>query len=202
MELLEKAVKSSSDNSDYCLALALAYDQRYIANQDFKDLEWAETFYKKTLELDENNEEANYQLAICAAKKGMWEECVNYCNRVLGINDKSVQAYNQMGLAMYCNSDYDTAISMYKKAIEIAPEFSETYNNYAFVLEKQGNFEESIKMFKKYIKLLHVQASNKSLKSRVDELAKKEDSTKVQIRAIEEHIKQLENSIKTKNQES
>ncbi|OGI01534.1 MAG: hypothetical protein A2Y25_03450 [Candidatus Melainabacteria bacterium GWF2_37_15] len=179
IKLLEKAVEKDPHNSTYFMALGQAYDKRGAVNFSFDDLELAISAYLKCAELNPENEEVNYLLAICSAKKGLWEDCVKYCKRVIEINDKSERAYNQMGLAMYCSGDYDTAISMYKKAIETNPEYGDTYNNYGFVLEKQGNFTEAIKVFKKYLQY------SKDVEA---------------VKSLRKHIVELEESINSKNQ--
>jgi superkiller protein 3 len=132
------------------------------------------------VELKFEMEEAHYRLAINYAKKGMWQETVSYCNNVIKLNPLSARAYNQLGLALYCNGEVDEAIENYKKAIEIKPDYAVTYNNLGYALEKHGNFTEAVDSFNNFIKLT------------VDE-----ESSNV----IKEHIKELELSISIKEKD-
>ncbi len=170
IKLLEKAVEKDNENFGYYMALGQAYDKKSRAEHNFNDLDAAMFSYIRCIELNPENEEANYLLAICSAKKGQWEDCVKYCRKVIEINNDSEKAYNQMGLAMYCSGDYDAAISMYKKALEINPEYADAYSNYGYVLEKQGNFTEAVKIFKKHLALCKDRDALTSLKKHVAEL--------------------------------
>jgi tetratricopeptide (TPR) repeat protein len=134
-----------------------------------RDIDKAIEAYKSALKLDAKNEEGNYRLSICYARKGMWEKCVNCCKKVLEINSNSALAYNQYGLALFCREDFDNSIIMYRKALVIQPDFASAYYNIGNVYEKQGDFKAAVEALRKYIELSS-DKDNSHLKTRIKDL--------------------------------
>lgn len=58
-------------------------------------------------------------------------------------NPHDVDAYNQLGLALYRQGNLAEAIAAYKKALQINPSLTEVYSNLALALYKQGNLREA-----------------------------------------------------------
>ncbi|MDD3013106.1 MAG: tetratricopeptide repeat protein [Candidatus Gastranaerophilales bacterium] len=175
-EYINKAMDLSPSNTEYKFSLAMIYDKKSEISADAQDINQAIDTYVNALKLDPQNEDGNYRLAICYAKKGLWDECVNYCKKVLEINNNSAIAYNQYGLALFCREDFDNSIIMYRKALVIQPDFASAYYNIGNVYEKQGDFKAAVEAFKKYTEL----------------------SSEKDITHLKEHIKALETSIKLK----
>ena len=187
-----KAITISSDNIEYIFGLAKAYDRRSDTSGTMKDIDAAIESYLQIVVMDSMHEEANYRLAICYAKKGMWEESVNYCKKVIEINNKSAEAHNQLGLALYCRSDIDTAIIMYKKSIALNPAYTQAYYNLGYALEKHGNFKEAIETFNKYIDLTPAGDGIQEIKEHIKEL---KESIDIKLNKIKKTSKPAESPV-------
>jgi len=150
---ISKAIEFAPSNPEYVLGLAFVYDKKSEITADSNDIDEAIQAYINALNFDPASEDINYRLAICYARKGLWDECVNYCKKVLEINGNSSIAYNQYGLALFCKEEIDDSIIMFRKAIVIQPDFASAYHNLGNSYEKQGDFKAAVESFNKYIEL-------------------------------------------------
>jgi tetratricopeptide (TPR) repeat protein len=170
IENINRAIVMKPENIEYFLALAQIYDKKSDSSGMIADIDEAISAYEKVLSINNNLEEPNYRLAVCYAKKGLWEESVYSCKEVIKINPKSAVAHNQLGLALYCKGDIDEAILMYQKAIELDKNFDIAYKNLGYAYEKQGNFRDSVNMFTKYASIVNDPMEIDSINSHIKEL--------------------------------
>lgn len=169
IEQISMALVLDPDNIDYKIALAKIYEKK---SESFgaSSLDQAITIYNEVFEVNPKLENVNYKLAVCYAKKGLWSESVKFCQNVIDLNPNSFEAYNQLGLAMYCSDDIDYAILMYKKAININLGFIEAYKNLALALEKQDKTDEAVMYYTKYIQNAPKSEEIEQLKLHINEL--------------------------------
>jgi tetratricopeptide (TPR) repeat protein len=111
------------------------------------------TYLKKAIELDKNNQTALYLLASLLNEQNS-DDCVQYYEKCIKINNKFYLAYNGLGNFYLKYNQFDKAESCYTKAIEINPKRSaKIYKNRAYLREKQKKNEEAKNDLKSYLKL-------------------------------------------------
>lgn len=172
IEQVSMACALNPKNLEYKVGLAYIYEKKSESN-GFQFLEYAINIYNEILPSGMFAELCNFRLSICFAKKGEWEDSVKFCQKAIELNPYSYEAYNQLGLAIYCNGDIDSAISFYKKSLTINSTFLDAYKNIAFAYEKKNEIKEAIYYFNKFVEL----APNAS-----------------EIEIIKEHLKELKNT--------
>lgn len=83
----------------------------------------------------------NLSAAIAAARKA------------IQVNPNDVDAYNQLGLALYRQGNFLDAIAAYEAALKINPSLAEVYSNLALALYKQGKVAEARTAYQQAVSL-------------------------------------------------
>ncbi len=73
--------------------------------------------------------------------------------KMISINPKDAEAYNDMGIAYYRKGNYDMAIELYEKAIRVNPKYSDAYYNMGLSYREKGDEERVMFYMKKAAKL-------------------------------------------------
>lgn len=142
-------IKLENDSTERSNRLCLLSERLSIK----KNTSEAFTSLKKAIELDENNQTALYLLASLLNKQNS-NDCVQYYEKCLKINNKFYLAYNGLGNFYLKSSQFDKAELCYSKAIEINPKRSaKIYKNRAYLKEKQKKTSEAKNDLKNYLKL-------------------------------------------------
>lgn len=132
--------------------IAKIFENKNSFNKDFTFLDTAIDMYKKIIEADSSNFDAYLALSICYAKKGDWEDSVNYCKEAIKTNPKSYEANNQMGLVYYCCNEVKDAINYYETALNLKPDGDyKIYSNLGYAYEKIGEIDKAVKIFSKLV---------------------------------------------------
>jgi len=92
-----------------------------------------------------------FTLAVQNHKNNNLEVAKNLYNKVLKINPKFINAYNNLGVIFKELKDYPKAIDSLKKAIEIEPNYVEAYNNLGVVFQEIEEYQKAIHCFEKVI---------------------------------------------------
>lgn len=106
---------------------------------------------QKAASLDSNDPEIPYELSLCYAKLGQWDQTIASCKDVLAINPEFTKAYNQLGLAYYCTNDFEHALENYQNALKIDPEYITALNNLAYTYEKLEQYNKAVESFSAYL---------------------------------------------------
>lgn len=118
-----------------------------------KDMSEALTLLKKAIELDKNNQTALYLLGSLLNEQNS-NDCVQYYEKCIKINNKFYLAYNGLGNFYLKSNQFDKAELCYTKAIEINPKRSaKIYKNRAYLREKQKQNYEARNDLKTYLEL-------------------------------------------------
>ena len=107
--------------------------------------------FQKTLEVDQDFFDAQYQLGLLYLGKKN-KLAVDYFNNALNIDPNSTEAKYYLGMYYQETGDYDKAISIYKIILEKNPEYVfATYNIGYINLVYLENYDEAIEFFTKAI---------------------------------------------------
>ena len=86
-----------------------------------KDIEQAMNWYRKTLELNENERKGNFGMGYCLNAKGLYAEAITYLRRAIASEATYAAAYVELGYSLYKIKNYTEAGFNLRKAIEISP---------------------------------------------------------------------------------
>jgi len=107
---------------------------------------------KKAIGLDPINSTALYLLGSLFNEQNS-NECVQYYEKCIDLNDRCYLAYNGLGNYYLKSNQFDKSESCYSKAININPKRSaKIYKNRAYLREKQKNNSEAKNDLKSYLK--------------------------------------------------
>jgi spermidine synthase len=79
-----------------------------------------------------------YQRATDLLEQGRFKEAVNEFDEALLLSPDSVQAHNNLGIALASLGRLDDAIDQFKRALEVQPGFEDARRNLATALERRG----------------------------------------------------------------
>lgn len=132
--------------------IAKAFENKNSLNKDFTYLDIAIGMYSKIIQADSGNFDSYISISICYAKKGEWENSVEFCKKALEKNPNSYEANNQMGLVYYCYNEIDEAVKYYEIALKLKPKGDyKIYSNLAYAYEKKGDTKKAIKLFSQLV---------------------------------------------------
>lgn len=132
--------------------IAKTFENKHCLNKDFTYIDKAIEMYIKIVEKEPENFNVYLAISICYAKKGEWENSVEFCKKAMQINPKSYEANNQMGLVYYCCNELKEAIKYYETALKIKPEDYKIYSNLGYAYEKVGDYDQAIKLFTQLVR--------------------------------------------------
>ncbi len=108
---------------------------------------------KKSLEFDDQNEEAHYRLAFAFARIQQPEEAIKHYRSTLELTPDYAEAHNNLGNLLMRQGDLPAATTHFNRAIEIAPDIASVHNNLGTVLSRQTRINKAIPHFVKALEL-------------------------------------------------
>lgn len=152
LDFAEEIWKLSTDSENLYYAIAKVFENKHSLSKDFKYIEIAIDMYLKILERNPQHFSSYLSISICYAKKGEWQNSVDFCTKALDANPKSYEANNQMGLVYYCCNQIEDSIKYYEIALKLKPEGDyKIYSNLAYAYEKMGEKKKAVKLFNQLI---------------------------------------------------
>ena len=115
-------------------------------------LEKAEEIYKRVLQNNPSQSDAQYLIGVIALQKNNTEKAIELFEKAILINPRAyyyydcAQAYNKLG-------NKESAISSYQQAIALKDDYLEANNNIGDILREIGRHDEAIQYFKKTIQI-------------------------------------------------
>jgi len=94
------------------------------AHQLWKEKDYSSAYdqFKKALELDSKNFDAQFGLANSLKAKGKLDESIPEYEKAIAINEKDHRAYGQLGLIYEQKQEWSKALEYYKKYLNTAPQ--------------------------------------------------------------------------------
>ncbi len=87
------------------------------------------------------------------AQKKQYKYAIDYYKRAIKLDEKQIEAYNNIGVAYNSMHDFKSAISYLKKAISISPNRADLYNNLGISLKGIEDFDTAANCFMEAIKI-------------------------------------------------
>ena len=134
------------------LTINQTLQQAVTAHQEGK-LEEAEKLYKKILDTEPTNFDANKNLSIFFYKLGRLDEAEASCKKTIELKPDFMECYYDLGNILYQLGKLDEAEKNFQKVIELKPDHIEAYFNLSIIFRDLDRFDEAEKNFKKVIEL-------------------------------------------------
>ena len=165
---------NSNCDENYAFIVAQKLENSAYEKKDKALLDYALEIYLKLLEYNPKHFDALLATSISYAKKGNWENAINYCHKALEINPNSFEANNQLGMAYYCSENMDKCLRYYQKAFSLNSKTDDRiYTNLAYAYEKIGRETEALDLLKDAILKFPNSDRKDEIKQHAKELNKK-----------------------------
>jgi len=133
------------------------------------------TLYKKlgiNKEVPEipNEDMAYIQLGLNYYTNNNYTKAIEAFSKALEINNKSVEAMNNLGATSYMMGDLDKAILYFEKAIELNRNYVEAYGNLAYAYLEKNDLSKAEEVLKEGLKYNPNAASLKEIYEKIREL--------------------------------
>ncbi|MGA2645313.1 MAG: tetratricopeptide repeat protein [Candidatus Sulfotelmatobacter sp.] len=123
------------------------YDLLGTALFQKKDLNGADSAFRKAVEIDKNNSDALLKLGQVQAAQGSVSQALATYQQSIKDHPREIAFYILAGEMYESQSNWDQAKAMYQKALEIQPDNPLASNNLAYVmLEQGGNVDMALSM--------------------------------------------------------
>jgi len=145
----EKPIKETPEEQVYT---ADYYNQKGVEYFEQDNLQKAENFFKKALELKPMYPKAYNNLANIEVKRGNFEQAILYNTQAIQIDPTYPQAYYNMALIYKKKNDFTNQMAYLDKAIEADSKFYEAYFARGTAYYNSGNYEQAKYNFKEVLK--------------------------------------------------
>lgn len=107
-------------------------------------IEFAQEFYKKSLKLDDINDEIYFHLGLCAAASNNWRNAILYYQQAIKIEEGREEYFAAIGEAFAQLKDSEKATQYFELAVELAPEQAIYWIKFATFLIQEKAYEEAL----------------------------------------------------------
>lgn len=152
-QLAQNIFETRENGLDLYYEIAKIFESKNPTSKDFTLIDEAIDMYLSVIEKDAKYFDAYLSVSICYAKRGEWEDSVEFCKKALKLNPDSYEANNQMGLVYYCCDEIKKAVIYYEIALKLKPTGDyKVYSNLAYAYEKMKQYDNAIKIFTQLLK--------------------------------------------------
>lgn len=123
------------------------------ASVGLNQIDSAETYFKKALELNQDSVEAEYGLALLLENKGNLDEAEKLYRSVVFKSPQHAGAFFQLGAILYRKGDLRNAKQAFERAAIANPKLLSAHYNLGLVSRELGDYETAREEFKKAISL-------------------------------------------------
>lgn len=110
--------------------------------------------YRKALELNPDDAETSFNLALLSQELGNIDEAISCFENVVRINPKDSEAFNSLGVLVYNHKkDFINAEKCFNKAVELKPSFVDGYFNLGLVYTALNQNDKAVFNYNKAVKL-------------------------------------------------
>ncbi len=111
------------------------------------DLEGALNYYKTVLNEHPLSTGALFGMAYYHISNEEPEQAGQCLQRILRIDDRNAEAYNQLGVVQFKQGEMERALKHYKMALKCDPQHIDTQRNLADLWIESGQYERGIRLF-------------------------------------------------------
>lgn len=142
-QVLEKALELDGDMAE---AYAVRAKIRFAYDWDFSR---AESDCRRAIEIDPNNDEAYWTLAMVSVYRGQFDEALQAIDTALIIAPAAVVYHRDRGRILYFARRYDEAIVQLKRTLEIDPDYKTSFIWIRLSYEMKGDDASAFEWFLK-----------------------------------------------------
>jgi tetratricopeptide (TPR) repeat protein len=132
-------------------AEALAQYGMGIANESARNYDAALTNFMRAAELDPDNEELHFQLAMALIQKKRYDEALAVMEKISTRKPDSEKALLWLALIYRATDQTDKALQTYQRTIKVAPKSSVAYIEVASIYAKIGREGEAVALLERGI---------------------------------------------------
>jgi tetratricopeptide (TPR) repeat protein len=140
VEAFEKALACNPNDVEIILHLAAAYSDAGIVSE-------AEAYLNYALLLDPSCEDAIWQKAVFAQRRGYYRDAIELYERLADSPHYAREALFELGFCYDCCQRFDDACIAYERAIELDPYNADAWLNRGIVLARAGRYAEAIESY-------------------------------------------------------
>ena len=115
--------------------------------------EKAVQLYTKALEINPDDEEGHFGLAVAYARLGRTNEAIRHYEEALRIFPDYSEAHNNLGNLLLAQGQQAKAIQHYLSALKVQPQYTSAMNNLGRALAEQGKLGEAIHYFQEAVNI-------------------------------------------------
>lgn len=126
------------------------------------NLPQAEFLCRQILQLDPQQVDALFLLAVIAYQVGRHDLVVEYAGQALRRKPDWVEAYNLCGVSLALLGRFPEAVASYQQAVRLRPDYAEGYSNLGLAFQSQGRWDEAAACHQQVLRLRpdHAEAHN------------------------------------------
>lgn len=121
------------------------------AQANLEDAEGALKLYEMALAHNQNCRDSLFALGNLLMKKGSFGDALLCYYKLIGLQTKNPEVYNNIGLCLMQLHNLDLAETFFAKAVSFKVKEVAYAYNYGLVLLKKGHFAKAIEVMKKYV---------------------------------------------------
>jgi len=129
------------------------YNEKGIEYFKRDNIQKAENFFKKAIELKPMYAKAYNNLANVEARKGNFDKAIEYNNQAIIIDPYYPESYYNLALIYKKRKDFVNEISYLDKAVQADPKYYQAYFTRGLAYYTSGNYDQAKYNFKEVLKL-------------------------------------------------
>jgi len=129
-------------------AMTLAIQQQQAGN-----LSQAEALYRQALEVQPQENNARYRLAVVCQLQGRFAEAIELYRQLLQIKPDSAQVQNNLALAYAAQGQFAEALACCREAVRLRPDCAEFFNNLGTIYQSRGEVDQARDAFRQAVAL-------------------------------------------------
>ena len=124
-----------------------------IQNHQKNNLQDAQNYYQKVLEIDPNHADTHNNLGIIFQKLGEAQKAKSYFENAIEFNPDYTDAHFNLGNLFKELGEHQKAKDCYEQVIKIDPNYANAHNNLGAIFKELGKNQKAISYFEKAIEL-------------------------------------------------
>jgi Flp pilus assembly protein TadD len=117
------------------------------------DIEQAQKYLKKVIDLNPNSDEAYFHTGLILRKKGHLKDAENLFLKALSLQPNNANVHNNLGVTLLEQGRFQEAKEFLNKALEIYPEHINARYNLGMSFWGMGEVEDAIKQYRHVLEL-------------------------------------------------
>jgi len=142
-QILKEAIGIDPKDVEACIQLGRLYRDYY------HELDKAETWFRKAIELWPNCYEAYYELGVLYGVRHKFSEAEEIFKKAMEFEPKNTELYFELGWIYRQQNKFSEAEEIFKKALEVAPSAQILYRSLASLNQEINNYKLSQEFYKK-----------------------------------------------------